>query len=282
MRFNYFIASTLIITVAACGGRSEGPVNPVSPMPTPNPAPTQSVGSIPYTVLSSLADGASVVQFETVDGLVHKGFVDTLTLAETLRDKNYTITTPTSSSAQGYYTQTLTGQSGDGNQITLVSNGIVLDNNEIAAVVLVENENIGRANLAVGTKPVSLPLSNVTYSGQAQLFQTIPVSGAEPLETQDTGRFTLTLDLAGATPRGQLSTADTAQFQFNVSDITLDPATGGLASSSVSIGEISGAQVSGLMQGQIMGEQSAGVAGIVRSQTTGTVYTCVFYGKRSD
>jgi hypothetical protein len=101
MRFHYFIASTLIITVAACGGGSEGPVNPVSPTPTPNPAPTQSVGSIPYTVLSSLADGASVVQFETADGLVYKGFVDILTLAETLRDKNYTITTPTSSSAQG-------------------------------------------------------------------------------------------------------------------------------------------------------------------------------------
>jgi hypothetical protein len=83
-----------------------------------------------------------------------------------------------------------------------VSNGIVLDNNEIAAVVLVENENIGRANLAVGTKPVSLPLSNVTYSGQAQLFQTIPVSDAEPLETQDIGRFTLTLNFAGSTPGG--------------------------------------------------------------------------------
>jgi len=35
-----------------------------------------------------------------------------------------------------------------------------------------------------------------------------------------------------------------------------------------------------LMQGQIMGEKSTGVAGIVRSQTTGTAYNGVFYGKQ--
>ena len=231
-------------------------------------------------MLSSLADGSSVVKFETTDGLVYKGFVETLTLADTVRSQNYDITTPTSSSAQGYYTQTLTGQSGDGNQITLVSNGVVLGNNEIASVVLVENENIGRANLAVGTKPVSLPQSNVTYAGKAQVFQSIPVTGADPLETQETGSFALTLDFAGGTPQGRLTTADMSKFQFSVSDITLDPATGGLASSSVSIGTISGTQVSGLMQGQIMGEKSTGVAGIVRSQTTGTAYTGVFYGKQ--
>ena len=280
MRFYSFIASTLILTLAACGGGSEGPVNPVSPTPTPDPGPTQNVGTIPYAVLSSLADGSSVVKFETTDGLVYKGFVETLTLADTLRTQNYVITTPTSSSAQGYYTQTLRGQSGDGNQITLVSNGVVLGNNEIASVVLVENENIGRANLAVGTKPVSLPQSNVTYAGKAQAFQSIPVTGADPLETQETGSFALTLDFTGGTPQGRLTTADMSKFQFSVSDITLDPATGGLASSSVSIGTISGTQVSGLMQGQIMGEKSTGVAGIVRSQTTGTAYTGVFYGKQ--
>lgn len=281
MRFRFIHSSLFAITVAACGGGgAEGPANPVtSPDPT-DPAPSYNVETIPYAVLSTLGDGSSIVQFETTDGLAYKGFVETLTLAETLKTKNYVITTPTSNSAQGYYTQTLSGQSGDGNQITFVSNGIALGNGEVASVVLVENENIGRANLAVGTKPVSLPQSDVSYSGLAQVFQSIPVSGGDPLETQETGTFTLTLDFAGATPTGQLSTADMSRFQFTVSDITLDPVTGGLASSSVSIGEISGAQASGLMQGQIMGEKSAGVAGIVRSQTTGTAYTGVFYGKQ--
>lgn len=273
------------MSVAACGGGGggEGPTNPTTPIdPTDpsNPTPSYIVDDIPYVVLSTLGDGSSIVQFETADGLAFKGFVETLTLAETLKTQNYVISTPTSSSAQGYYTQTLSGQSGDGNQITLVSNGIALGNDEIASVVLVENENIGRANLAVGTKPVALPQSNVTYSGQAQVFQSVPVSGSDPLETQETGTFTLTLDFASGTPEGRLTTSDMAQFQFTVSDITMDPATGGLASSSVSIGELSGAQVSGLMQGQIMGEKSAGVAGVVRSQTTGTAYTGVFYGKQ--
>lgn len=280
MRFHYFQTSLLVMSVAACGGGGEEPVNPViAPSPS-EPTPSYSVDAIPYVVLSTLGDGSSIVQFETADGLALKGFVETLTLAETLKTQNYVITTPQSSSAQGYYTQTLSGQSGDGNQITLVSNGIVLGQDEIASVVLVENENIGRANMAVGTKPVALPQSDVTYRGQAQVFQSIVGPGSELSEIQETGTFTLTLDFADGAALGQLSTADMSQFQFAVSDITMDPSTGGLASSSVSIGELSGDQVGGLMQGQIMGEKSTGVAGVVRSQTTGTAYTGVFYGKQ--